>query len=292
MEERGPLVEVYRLLGEDVSRSLSPGMMNAAFRERSIDARYEAVSVRREEFRETFLAQRAEARGFNLTIPFKSDVLPLLDSLDEVSARIRAVNVVAAGAAGGRWEGHNTDVDGITVPLREHGVGRVGRALLLGAGGAARAFCEAMSQLGCSGVTVAVRDRARGDRFVAEMAATFPRVGFGAVSFEGAGEAARGSDLVFNATPLGSRGLALPEALKRVIYGHVTVFDAVYRPMKTELLRLAEEGGSPVIYGYEMLLNQGTRAFEIWTGRPAPRETMESSLRGQLGAGGGGGEAS
>jgi shikimate dehydrogenase len=285
VEERGPLVELYRLLGEDVARSLSPGMMNAAFRELSIDASYEAVSVGRGEFRERFLAQREEARGFNLTIPFKSDVLPLLDSLDEVSARIGAVNVVAAGAEG-RWHGYNTDVDGITVPLREHGAGRVDRALLLGAGGAARAFCEAMSQLGCTGVTVAARDDARGGRFVAEMAGAFPRVGFSAVTFEEAGEAARGADLVFNATPLGSRGLALPEALKRVIYGHVMVFDAVYRPMETELLRMAEERGSPVIYGYEMLLNQGTRAFEIWTGRRAPRETMESSLRDQLGAGG------
>ncbi len=271
------LVETYRLIGEDVSRSPSPAMMNAAFRAVGIDAVYEAVNVGRAEFSDRFLALRAETSGINLTIPYKSEVIPLLDGLDEVSARIGAVNVVAR--TGLRYKGYNTDVNGITAPLRERGMGRVRKALLLGAGGAARAFCEAMSQLGCAEITVAVRDSAKGERFASEMATIFGGIRFSVVAIDLVGGAE--ADLVFNATPIGA-GAPLPAPLKRVIYGHATVFDAVYRPMKTELLRTAEEKGSPIICGYEMLLNQGTMAFELWTGKPAPKAAMESALRTSL----------
>jgi shikimate dehydrogenase len=271
------LVETYRLIGEEVSRSPSPAMMNAAFRAVGIDAVYEAVSVGRAEFSGTFLALRAQTGGINLTIPYKSEVIPLLDELDEVSARIGAVNVVVR--TGQRYKGYNTDVNGITAPLRERGMRRVRKALLFGAGGAARAFCEAMSQLGCAEITVAVRDAVKGERFGSEMARKFGGIRFSVVNIDRVGGTE--ADLVFNATPIGA-GAQLPEALKRVIYGHATVFDAVYRPMKTELLRTAEEKGSPIICGYEMLLNQGTMAFELWTGEPAPRAVMESALRTSL----------
>ncbi|MGD0637941.1 MAG: shikimate dehydrogenase [Nitrososphaerales archaeon] len=271
------VVGAYRLMGEDVSRSPSPAMMNAAFRASGVDAVYEALNVGRSEFPGRFLALRDEISGINLTIPYKTRVIPLLDALDEVSARIGAVNVVAR--AGERFKGYNTDVNGITAPLRERGMGRIRSALLLGAGGAARAFCEAMNQLGCDEVTVAVRDTAKGDRFSSEMASTFGGLRFSVVAIDRIDGVE--ADLVFNATPLGG-ATPLPEPLKRVIYGHATVFDAVYRPMKTELLRTAEEGGSPIICGYEMLLNQGAMAFELWTGKPAPKAVMESALRRAL----------
>jgi shikimate dehydrogenase len=274
------LIDKYCLLGEDVSNSPSPSMMNAAFAAVGIDASYEAISVAREEFRGRFLALREAVKGFNLTMPYKSEVLPLLDSLDEVSLRIGAANVVKR--SGSRLTGYNSDVSGITAPLREHGKARIDSALLLGAGGGARAFCEAMDQLGCEQVTVAVRKMERGERFAAEMARIFPRIEFGAVAIEEIGP--RKADLLFNATPLGSTGHPLPDQVKRVIYGQMTVFDAVYRPMKTELLRIAEERGSPTIQGYEMLLNQGTLAFEIWTGRMAPKDSMRRALLESLGA--------
>lgn len=132
-----------------------------------------------------------------------------------------------------------------------------------------------MSQLRCAEITVAVRDTARGEGFVSEMARIFGAVRFSVIAIDQVGGIE--PDLVFNATPIGT-GAPLPGALKRVIYGHATVFDAVYRPMKTDLLRTAEENGSPTICGYEMLLNQGTAAFELWTGQPAPKAVMESAL--------------
>jgi shikimate 5-dehydrogenase len=114
------------------------------------------------------------------------------------------------------------------------------------------------------------------------MEKVFPKVRFGFTSLSRLQET--DADLIFNATPIGSGEHALPESLKRVIYGHSTVFDAVYRPMKTELIRTAELRGCSTICGYEMLLSQGTLAFEIWTGRSAPRETMKRALLDSLGA--------
>jgi shikimate dehydrogenase len=276
------LVDDYYLLGENVAASLSPAMMRAAFESAGVEARYQAVSVPRGEFRERFVELRPGAAGMNLTIPYKSDVLTLLDGLDEVSARISAVNVVKNSE--GRSHGYNTDVQGITAPLGERvGASRLERALLIGAGGAARAFCEAMSQMGCGEITVTTRDPKKGRSFADEMAGIFPGIGFEVAGIDGL----QGSDagLVFNATPLGGAGVPLPEAVKRVIYGEQIVFDAVYRPMKTELLKTAEERGCRVIHGYEMLLNQGAAAFEIWTGKKAPTHVMRQALLGALEAG-------
>ncbi|MDA4113685.1 MAG: shikimate dehydrogenase [Thaumarchaeota archaeon] len=276
------MVDDYYLLGENVGASLSPAMMTAAFESTGVDARYRALSVPRGEFRDRFLELRPGTAGMNLTIPYKSDVLALLDSLDEVSARISAVNVVKN--SGGIWHGYNTDVQGITAPLGERvGAARLERALLIGAGGAARAFCEAMSQMGCREITVTTRDPKKGHSFADEMARIFPAIRFEVIGID----RLLGSDagLVFNATPLGGAGMPLPEAVKRVIYGEQIVFDAVYRPMKTELLKTAEARGCRVIHGYEMLLNQGTGAFEIWTGKKAPAQVMRQALLGALEAG-------
>lgn len=275
------MVDLYFLLGEEVSGSPSPAMMNAAFRATGLSASYKALSVGKEEFRARFLELRKKATGLNLTIPFKSEVLPLLDRLDEVSSRIRAANVVKVTAEG-CW-GYNTDVDGITAPLIEHGKTHIEHALLVGAGGAARSFCEAMSQMRCPKVTISVRDKAKGVRFSSEMSETFPEMKFDTVSLGEMGPIEY--DLIFNATPLGTMGAAVPDSLKRVIYGFATVFDAVYRPTRTELLAAAEERGASIILGHEMLLNQGTKAFEIWTGRRAPKEEMREALLDAVGRG-------
>lgn len=268
------MTERYALVGEDVSRSLSPVMMNSAFKERGVDAVYETVSVPPDTFPYRIKDLLASTSGMNITIPFKSQVIEYLDELDSVSSRIGAVNVVKR--TGTKASGYNTDVNGIVASLREHGRERVRSALLVGAGGAARAFCEAMDELGCPEVLVVVRDPSRGESFISEMSGVFKGIRFGFSTLDRLRDV--DVDLVFNATPIGSGGRELPEPLKRVIYGRSTVFDAVYRPTKTELLKTAELRGCTTISGYEMLLNQGVLAFEIWTGKSAPKEVMRQSL--------------
>jgi shikimate dehydrogenase len=192
---------------------------------------------------------------------------------------------------GGRYVGHNTDPDGILGPLQGMAASLdVRNALLIGAGGAARAFCEAMNRMGCVDVAVAVRNVKRSRRFVLEMEMAFPRMNLTLASIEDLRHL--NHDLVFNASPMGAEGEPLPKELKRILPGSKVVFDAVYRPKKTRLLAEARRNGSEVIHGEEMLLHQGMAAFRLWTGKDPPERVMmralASSLDGKVKKGAGG----
>jgi shikimate dehydrogenase len=259
-------------------------MMNAAFRSLRIDARYTAVSVVEAGFvRQLGRLMASRFKGMNVTMPFKTAVIPWLAGLDAVATRVHAVNTVKMEEEeeDGRYVGHNTDPDGIVGPLQAMAVSLdVRNAMLIGAGGAARAFCEAMNRIGCVDVAVAVRDVARARRFVLEMEMAFPRMNLTLASLEDLHHL--GHDLVFNASPMGAAGEPLPKELKRVLPGTKVVFDAVYRPKETKLLAEAKRNGSEVVHGEEMLLHQGMAAFRLWTGREAPEREMRKALVGSL----------
>ena len=274
----------YCLIGTEVWTSPSPPMMNAAFAAKSIDATYFAFSVRSDELEQRFKELRKrKVSGVNVTLPFKSSVMALLDETDEVSSRIGAVNVVRRSES--KYVGYNTDVDGVVKPLTTRFAGlQIERALVIGAGGAARAFVEAMRRLGCGRVTVLARDELRGRRVVDEMGKTSTGVELDLQGLQEAGKLMGGEfDILFNATPIGSRGIALPEQIKNLLSPKMIVFDAVYGPKDTELIREAEERGCRVVHGYEMLLEQGVAAFELWTGASAPRGVMERAVLDFLG---------
>jgi shikimate dehydrogenase len=269
----------YCVIGRDVSRSPSPAMMNAAFGSLRIDAEYSAVSVPEAKFvRELGRLMASRLRGMNVTIPFKTAVIPWLGGLDSVATRIQAVNTVKL-EEDGRYVGHNTDPEGIVGPLRALAASlEVRNAMLIGAGGAARAFCEAMNRIGCLDVAVAVRDVERSRRFVVEMEKAFPRINLTLAPMEDLHHL--NHELVFNASPMGAGGEALPKELKRVLPGSKVVFDAVYRPRETKLLLEAKRNRSEVIHGEEMLLHQGMAAFTLWTGMEAPEKVMRKALAG------------
>jgi shikimate dehydrogenase len=272
----------YCVIGRDVSRSPSPAMMNAAFRHLRVDAEYGRVSVPEARFAGEFGRLVASGfKGMNVTIPFKTAVIRLLESLDSVATRIQAVNTVKL-EGDGRYVGHNTDPDGILGPLKGMAASLdVRNALLIGAGGAARAFCEAMNRMGCVDVGVAVRDVERSSRFVLEMEMAFPRLNLTLASMKDLHHL--NHDLVFNASPMGAAGEPLPRELKRILPGSKVVFDAVYLPKETRLLAEARRNGSKVIHGEEMLLHQGMAAFGLWTGKDAPEKVMRAALEGALG---------
>jgi shikimate dehydrogenase len=254
-------------------------MMNAAFRSLRIDAEYTRVSVSEPGFaRRLGRLMDSRFKGMNVTIPFKTAVIPWLAGLDAVATRIQAVNTVKM-EEDGRYVGHNTDPDGIAEPLRAAAASLdVRNAMLIGAGGAARAFCEAMNRIGCIDVAVAVRNVERSRRFVQEMEMAFPRMNLTLASIEDLHHL--NHDLVFNASPMGSGGEPLPKELKRVLPGSKVVFDAVYRPRETRLLAEAKRNRSKVIHGEEMLLHQGMAAFRLWTGKDAPEKVMRKALVG------------
>lgn len=269
----------YCVVGRDVSRSPSPAMMNAAFRQLRVEAGYTKVSVPESRFASMFGRMMADGfKGMNVTIPYKTEVIGLLDGLDAVATRIQAVNTVKL-EKDGRYLGHNTDPDGILGPLRGMAASLdVRNAMLIGAGGAARAFCEAMNRMGCVDVAVAVRDVERARRFVLEMEMAFPKMNLTLASMKDLRHL--NHDLVFNASPMGAGGEPLPKELKRVLPGSKVVFDAVYRPRETKLLEEARSDGAEVVHGEEMLLHQGMAAFTLWTGLDAPERVMRRALTG------------
>jgi shikimate dehydrogenase len=274
------MADQYCVIGRDVSRSPSPAMINAGFKSAGIDAKYSRVSVSEAGFHREFRRlMNSRFKGMNVTIPFKAAVIPLLDGLDGVSTRIQAVNTVTM--EDGRYMGHNTDPDGILGPLNALSASLdVRNALLIGAGGAARAFCEAMNRMGCIDLAVAVRDKERARGFVRGMEGAFPRMNLTLASIEDLHHL--NHDLVFNASPMGTEGEPLPPELKRVLPGSMIVFDAVYIPKDTELLVEAKRNGSEVVHGEEMLLHQGMAAFRLWTGKKPPEKAMRAALVSSL----------
>ncbi|MCC6215448.1 MAG: shikimate dehydrogenase [Polyangiaceae bacterium] len=217
-------------------------------------------------------------RGLGVSMPFKLEVLPLLDALDADAARIGACNTVVND--GGRLTGYNTDAPGALAALREVMEPRGTRIVVLGAGGAARAIVVGLA-LADARVTVVNRDDARASALAAAAsAATGRRVEAEAA---GGGTALATADALVNATSVGmtAQGLGLPVDAAR-LRPSLVVMDAVYDPTETPLVAAARHLGAPVVHGGRMLLHQAAGQFELYTGAPAPLASMDAALRAAL----------
>ncbi len=247
------------VLGYPVGHSRSPAMMNAAFAELGLDWRYLHLPVPPELFAATVRALPGSGyRGANVTIPHKLTACGLADELSEAAAAIGAVNTLSF-VDDGRIAGHNTDAGGLVDAL---GPERPGRALVLGAGGAARAAVWALREAGAE-VGVWNRTPESAARLADELGVSHA-------------ERPAATDLLVNATSVGLAGGGGLDALPLV--EAATVVDLVYGPEPTELVRWAEGRGARVIDGLEFLVRQGARSFTLWTGREAPVETMRRAV--------------
>ncbi len=258
----GPLTRVFGVLGSDVLRSLSPAIHNRAFAERGIDAVYVPLQA---ESLPAFLRALPDLglSGFSVTRPYKSAIVPHLHSVTPNAAEAGSANTVVE--RDGRLLGLSTDGDGVLVPLRQR-LDVAGRPVtILGGGGAARAAAYALGRAGAR-VTV----RARRPEQAAEVAAA-----------TGCAHAPLGTladepwDVLINATPAGSgaqpgKSPVNPERLRP----GTVVFDMVYEPQPTPLLRAAQAAGCRTIDGVEMLVAQAVGQFEAWTGVEAPVQAM------------------
>ena len=260
----GPATRVYGILGIDVLRSLSPAIHNRAFAERDLDAVYVPLQA---DSLPAFLEALPglDLAGFSVTRPWKSDILPHLAS-DRVEASARtAASVNTVVVRDGQLVGSSTDGDGVLVPLRHHLV-VTGRAVtIVGAGGAARAAAFALV-----GVGARVRVLARRAEQAAAVAADV-----GCAHGPLAALDDEPWDVLINATPVGSGArpgeTPVPEGSLR---SGAVVFDMVYEPRETPLLRAARAAGCRTVDGVEMLVAQAVGQFEAWTGVPAPVEAM------------------
>lgn len=255
--------KIYGVIADPVRHSISPAVHNRAFQARRIDALYLPFLVAPQHLRDFFeMAKTLPMAGFSVTIPHKQKVIRYLDVIEPVARRIGAVNTVLRKA--GRWRGVNTDIAGVTGPLSRRIRLAKSSVLIVGNGGAARAAACALSEAGAR-VSLVGRnpDRVR----------ALSRVcGAEALSREQA--EARGFDALVHATPVGM----FPHVDQCFFNGTIPaelVFDMVYNPLETTLLRRARDQGKAVVGGLEMFIEQAAGQFEIWTGESAPRALME-----------------
>jgi 3-dehydroquinate dehydratase/shikimate dehydrogenase len=262
----GARTEVYGVLGKPVTHSVSPAMHNAAFRATHRDAVYLPLAAADfEDF--TSFADAVGLRGASVTAPFKVNAFERADECDPVSRRIQSVNTLRRD--GLRWLGCNTDVSGFLAPLESSMHLRGARAVVLGAGGAARSVSVALAAAGMR-VTIAAR---REDQAKAVAALTDS-----AIAAWPPDPAAW--DLLVNATPVGTAPRNGESPLPGYLFhGDKIVYDLVYNPPRTKLLSDAANAGCRTIGGLDMLVAQAQAQFEWWTGqRPAARVMRDAAL--------------
>ena len=273
--------KLYGIFGFPLGHTLSPVMHEAAFRKLSIKAFYLPFEVRREDFRR-LMKKRARLLldGFNVTVPYKEEALRWLDKVSPAARAIGAVNT--AVRKGKRWYGFNTDSFGFITSLEKDGEfgPRGKRALILGAGGSARAVVYALAKRGIRQITIVNRTRARAKKIAIQYERLFPRVSFLTKDLKAGCEdkGSREVDLVVNATSVGLRPgdrslISSGEFPKKTLF-----VDLIYRPTETRLLRLARQSGHRTLNGLGMLVYQGTEAFRLWTGRRAPVDVMRAAI--------------
>ena len=258
------------IIGWPVSHSLSPAIHNAAFAALDLDWTYVPLPVAPGDARAAVTGLRTLGfAGVNVTMPHKTEVAEVMDTLTDDARRLHAVNTVAVGED--RMAGHNTDTPGFDRFLRrDAGFDPAGStALIFGAGGAARACALALARAAASRITVVARDpvtttdlRQALDGFSTELVVT---------TFDDEPDPA---DLVVNATPLGADGEQLPLP---PVDGETLVVDLLYHPAVTPMQVTAREHGAIVFGGLGLLLHQAALSFELWTGHPAPLEVMSAA---------------
>ncbi|HEY3384513.1 MAG TPA: shikimate dehydrogenase [Vicinamibacterales bacterium] len=266
-----PRTRVFAIVGRPIAHSVSPAMHNAAFEATGIDAVFVPLEASSADDFERF-ARAIGVAGASVTVPFKVDLMSCAAEVDTVSLQTGALNTLKAD--GLRWVGRNADVSGFLAPLVASGI-RLGetRVSILGAGGAARAAVRALADAGAR-VTVWGRTREHVERVAALAVGTTGRLGLPEPSEW---------DLLVNATPIGMHPnvTQTPLAASRLARGRV-VYDLVYNPAETRLLREAAAAGCRTIGGLEMLVSQACVQFEWWTGVAAPRHVMQAAAVARL----------
>jgi 3-dehydroquinate dehydratase/shikimate dehydrogenase len=265
--------KIYGVIADPVRHSISPQVHNRALQARRVDAVYLPFLVKAPQLRDFLvLAEKLPLAGFSVTLPHKQKVMRYLDHIDPLARRIGAVNTVWKKA--GKWRGANTDADGVTVPLAKKL--RLGKSKILvaGNGGAARGAAFALAEAGAQiSITGRNADRVRA---LAKMCGAEP------VLRDQLPKSGHQWDAIVHATPLGMWP-NVHECFFDANIPAALVFDMVYNPRETELIRRAGEQGAEVIPGVSMFIEQAVRQFEIFTGESAPRAIMEKAAIEALG---------
>ncbi len=261
IEQVDAATRVYGVAGDPVAHSLSPAIMNAALRRENVNGVYLALHAKT--LKDLLACVRdIPIHGLSITMPYKQAILEYLDNTDSHTTKIGACNTVVR-AQDGKLYGFNTDTAGVVRPLEQRISLEQAKILVLGAGGAARAAVFGLRERGAE-IYILNRSAAPAQKLARQAKAkSIKRADLKKLTF----------DVIINATPVGmgnTRESPLNEAEINAKY----VFDMIYDPEETRLLKLAKARGAQVIPGIEMFVQQAARQFEIWTGKPAPGDEM------------------
>jgi shikimate dehydrogenase len=273
-------VRQIALIGDPVAHSISPALQQAAFDNAGVAYEYVVESITAEQLSSVFPNLPARYAGLNVTRPLKELVLPLLDEVSPEARVAGSVNTIEFDTDHGVARGFTTDGDGLVAALRRVHDQPVNRVVIVGTGGASRAIAATLAPT--SSVTVIGRNRVAGERLARDLGAAGREVNL--VTAE-AGDTQQyrrvldGCDLLVNATPLGGPGHRDDSPLPGGVLPApgTVVFDLISIPYDTPLLGAAAAAGCPVVHGIEMLIEQGALAFTVWTGLPAPVDTMRQA---------------
>lgn len=273
---------IFGLIGYPIKHSLSPFMHNAAFNALRLDAEYQLFELKAQEL-ENFLKSLSQKNiyGLNVTIPYKEQVVPFLGKVSAEAELIGAVNTIKV--LQDKLEGFNTDGAGFLKHLSEDlKFNAQGKSIaVIGAGGAAKALTVSLSKAGAKRIAVYDVEKEKSRRLIAHLKENFKETEFNqADSIEEIG--IQNSDLLINATPIGLKDTDPCIVSEGLMHEGLLVYDLIYNPKETKLLKMAREKGARVSNGLGMLLYQGMLSFEIWTGKNAPKEVMQKALEDKL----------
>ena len=278
------------IIGHPLGHTLSPVMHNIAAKSHGIELAYDAYDIRPDDLaKEVARLKNLPLDGFNVTVPHKVAVMEQLDEISEEAALIGAVNTVVN--RNGRLFGHNTDAYGFITSLRENGGVDPKRknVFVYGAGGAARGVCIGLAQAGCASITIANRTLEKAVRLTEMVLLTNDQFPVTAIGYDENNlvESVASADIIVNTTSVGMEGSDAKEKLPAVtVIGGACklVVDIVYRPLETGLLNMAERKGIKTLDGLWMLIHQGDKSFELWTGgKRFPVDEIRAALLERLG---------
>jgi 3-dehydroquinate dehydratase/shikimate dehydrogenase len=261
IEQIDPATRVYGVAGDPVAHSLSPAIMNAALRRENVNGVY--VALHAKTLKDLMACVKdIPIHGLSVTMPYKQAIISHLDNTDSHTTKIGACNTVVR-AQDGKLYGFNTDAAGVVRPLEQRITIEGAKILILGAGGAARAAVFGLKERGAE-VYILNRHAEKGKKLARQARArSAKRSDLKKLAF----------DVIINATPVGM-GNTRESPLNADEIKARYVFEMVYDPVETRLMKLAKERGAEVIPGIEMFVHQAARQFEIWTGKPAPWDEM------------------
>jgi shikimate dehydrogenase len=262
-------------------------MHNAAIAAMGLDYVYVPFPIPVEDLPAAITGLKAiqSVQGFNLTIPHKVEVIPLLDEVLPIAKAVGAVNTVKR--VGDRWVGTNTDVAGFLSPLKQLNCDWGNSpAVILGSGGAAKAVVAACLELGCPVIHVVGRDSKKMKKFHGAMTSQLHDYNLRVHPWTSIPHLLEVAGIVINATPIGMASdpnTPISEAEMDLLPDQAIVYDLIYTPRPTKFLQIAAARGLKAIDGLEMLINQGAIGLEFWLDQPVPIEIMRQALITHLG---------